>query len=187
MVVDGTAPGSVNMAVAQVDKEIIVGAASNIESVTFKAKGASDAHAACVVSDVPVDEEAGGLAGLDSASNMEGSTSFVIYKESQTTTQITEAPLDLVQSPIKPASGWAAAPADAKEFTILLSGGLIRRPSLILKNEETGVYDSIAIYKSKKDTEPLCVCPLGEMIPEVFDEAIKNDKKYEKVTVTSAC
>ncbi|WP_418953758.1 alkaline phosphatase family protein [Streptococcus sp.] len=181
MVVDGTAPGSVNMAVAQVDKEIIVGAASNIESVTFKAKGASDAHAACVVSDVPVDEEAGGLAGLDSASNMEGSTSFVIYKESQTTTQITEAPLDLVQSPIKPASGWAAAPADAKEFTILLSGGLIRRPSLILKNEETGVYDSIAIYKSKKDTEPLCVCPLGEMIPEVFDEAIKNDKKYEKV------
>lgn len=180
MVVDGTAPGSVGMAVAQVDKEIIVGASPEIESVTFKAKGASDAHAACVVSDVPVDEEAGGLAGLDTASNMDGVNSFVIYKESQTTTQITEAPLDLAQSPIKPASGWAAAPADAKEFTVLLSGGLIRRPSLILKNEQ-GIYDRIAIYKSKKDTEPLCVCPLGEMVAEVFDEAIKNDKKYEKV------
>lgn len=30
-------------------------------------------------------------------------------------------------SPIKPASGWAAAPEDAKEFTILICGGFIRR------------------------------------------------------------
>lgn len=41
--------------------------------------------------------------------------------------------MDMVQSPIKEASGWVAAPADAKEFTVLLSKGLIRRPALILK------------------------------------------------------
>ena len=38
-------------------------------------------------------------------------------------------------SPIKNATGWAAAPADAKEFTILLSKGMVRRVGLILKNE----------------------------------------------------
>ena len=58
---------------------------------------------------------------------------MVVWKESQQTTNMTEAALDLAQSPIKPASGWAAAPADAKEFTLLLSKGLIRRPALILK------------------------------------------------------
>lgn len=183
MVVDGTSPGSVGMAVATVDTEHLVGASTQIPSVTFKPHAASDAHAACVSEDSDEDLNKDllnkeGIGGF--GDRMSKTTEFIIYKESQQTTAITERALDLAQSPIKPASGWAAAPADAKEFTILLSGGLIRRPALILKNED-GIYDRIAIYKSKKETEPLCVCPLGEMVPEVFDEAIKNDKKYEKV------
>ena len=179
MVVDGTSPGSVGMAVATVDTEHLVGASTQIEAVTFKPKAAGDAHEACIINDAPV-EESDILSDINSLADR-GDTEFIIYKPSQQTTAVTENPLDLAQSPIKPASGWAAAPADAKEFTVLLSNGLIRRPALILKNEEKGIYDRIAIYKSKKETEPLCVCPLGEMVPEVFDEAIKNDKKYEKV------
>ena len=178
MVVDGTTPGSVCMGIASVDTEHLVGASTEIPAVTFVPKGASDAHAACVTTDVPVENDV--LRGIDDLGSRDD-TEFIIYKPSQQTTAVTENPIDLAQSPIKPASGWAAAPADAKEFTVLLSDGMIRRPSLILKNEETGIYDSIAIYKSKKDIEPICVCPLGEMVPEVFDEAIKNDKKYEKV------
>lgn len=178
MVVDGTSPGSVGMAVATVDSELLIGASTEIPSVTFKTKGASDAHAACVIEDAPVDEV---VDRLDSVSNFDNETNFILYKDSQKTTNMTENPLDLAQSPIKQANGWAASPEDAKEFTILLSHGLIRRPALILKNEKTGIYDRIAIYKNKKETEPICVCPLGEMVPEVFDEAIKNDKKYEKV------
>ena len=180
MVVDGTAPGSVGMAVAQVDSELLVGASTGFKEATFVLKGASDAHKACVVEDLNVDEGAGGLAGLDNASNMDLNSTFIVYKESQTTTQITEAPMNLVQSPIKDATGWAAAPADAKEFTVLLSGGAIRRPGLILKNE-AGIYDKVAIYKNKKEAEPIVVCPLGKLVVEVFDEAIKNDVKYEKV------
>ena len=45
-------------------------------------------------------------------------------------------PFDLVNSPIKEASGWANAPEGALEFTIITSGGLTRRPALILKNEQ---------------------------------------------------
>lgn len=180
MVVDGTAPGSVNMAVAQVDEEVIVGASTEMESVTFKMKGASDAHKACVIEDLEIEPQYDAIGGLQNCGKMGAETSFIIYKESQATTQITEAPLDLAQSPIKDASGWVAAPADAKEFTVLLSHGLIRRPSLILKNDE-GIYDRVAIYKNKKEKNPICVCPLGKLVVEVVDEAIKNDKKYAKV------
>lgn len=59
-----------------------------------------------------------------------------------------------------------------------MSKGLIRRPALILKNEE-GIYDRVALYKSKKNTEPMVVLPLGKMVPEIIDEAIKNDKTYK--------
>ncbi len=37
-----------------------------------------------------------------------------------------------------------------------------------------------AIYKTKKDLEPIVVCPLGEMVTEVVDESIKKEIKYEK-------
>lgn len=177
MVVDGTAPGSVNMAVGQVDTEVIVGASSEIPELTFKTRGVTDAHAACVITDLDVDENNDCYGGL---STKTGDIDQVIYKPSQSTTNMTEIPLDLVQSPIKPASGWINAPADAKEFYVLLSGGLIRRPALILKND-AGIYDKIAIYKNKKADEPLAVCSVGELKVEIFDEAIKNDEKFEKV------
>ena len=180
LVVDGTSPGSVNMAVATVDSEMLVGASMEIGEVTFLAKGASDAKAACVITDLDLEEDKG-VDILANCSNTSRSGSFYIDKDSQFTTHMTENPMDLVQSPIKAATGWAAAPPEAKEFTILLSAGLIRRPALVLKNEETGLYDRVAIYKSKKEQKPMVICPLGEMVTEVFDEAIKNDKKYEKV------
>lgn len=179
MVVDGTSPGSVGMAIAQVDSEFLVGASEKISEVTFKSRSASDAQKACVIEDLDLNAGSGVDVGLD-AVKLDGDTKNIIYKESQTVTSCTEVPLDLVQSPIKPASGWAAAPADAKEFIILLSKGFIRRPALILKNEE-GIYDRVAIYKKKSDLEPVVVCPLGKMVAEIVDEAIKNETKYEKV------
>jgi len=182
MVVDGTSPGSVAMAVAQVDTNFLLGASEEIPEVTFRAAGASDANAACVITDLDVDQKSDvAAADLEEFLSTENSgTVNIMYKESQQTTNSTEAAMDLVQSPIKPASGWAAAPADAKEFTLLLSKGLIRRPALILKNAN-GIYDSVAIYKSKKDTDPIVVCPLGQMMAEVVDEAIKGEKRFEKV------
>ena len=179
-VVDGTSPGSVNMAVAQIEFEYLVGASIDIPTVTYSEKTASDASAACVITDLDLDNST-------EASTLEkvADTSFVnvniIYKESQLTSNyVDETKLDLAQSPIKDATGWMQAPEDAKEFVILLSKGFIRRPSLILKNED-GIYDKVAIYKTKKDTNPICVCPLGVLVPGVVDEAIKGDKKYSQV------
>ena len=84
--------------------------------------------------------------------------------------------MDLQVSYIKDAEGWENAPADAKEFVVLLGRGMIRRPALILKNE-AGVYDHVAIYKNKKEAEPIVVLEKGKMASEVVDEAMKGDEK----------
>ena len=180
MVVDGTSPGSVGMAVAQVEQEFILGANEEIKEVVFVPKAPMEASAACVITDLDLDTEKPKYdmaAGISNLRNVKGARKLLTSLE-QHTTATTETPVDMVRSPIKPASGWANAPADAKEFTVLFSGGLIRRPALILKNEQ-GIYDRVAIYKSKKASEPMVVCPLGQMMVEVVDEAIKNDKVYK--------
>ena len=179
-VVDGTAPGSVNMAIAQVDTEFLLIADVNTTEVVFREKTETEANAACVMTDLDLGEEEEIALGLASSMNFDKPTSNVIYKQEQMTSAITEIPLDKVFSPVKEASGWAEQPKDAKEFSILLSRGLIRRPALILKNE-SGIYDRVAIYKNKKETEPIAVCPLGEMVVGVLDEAIKGEEKYHLV------
>ena len=57
-----------------------------------------------------------------------------------------------------------------KRIYILLSGGLIRRPALLLKNEE-GIYDHIAIYKNKKKApEPMVTMKnLREYVRDIVD------------------
>ena len=178
-VVDGTSPGSVGMATSQIEMEYLVGASEAIQEVTYIPKAPMEASAACVVTDLDLSKQDEGYDLLSNVGdkNKKGERKL-ITDLSQHTTSSTESRIDMVQSPIKPATGWAAAPSDAKEFTILFSKGLIRRPSLILKNE-AGIYDRIAVYKNKKSTEPIVVCPLGQMVVEVVDEAIKNDKTYQ--------
>lgn len=186
MVVDGTSPGSVAMAVATIEGEYLVAASVDIPEVTYKDKSTSDAAAPCVVEDLELDKEATKESNAAeekkertdmSDFNTSIDKQFLVLRPSQQTTAITEVGIDVQQSPIKEATGWAAAPADAKEFTLLHSKGLIRRPCLIVKGED-GIYDTVEIYLSKKNSEPLAVLPLGKMVPQIVDEAIKKDKKY---------
>ena len=179
MVVDGSSPGSVGMATSQVDTEFLVGASEQIPAVGFKAGGASDSSAPCVITDLNIADEEGTDLWKDMDAMFNEMKLYVMDYE-DTATAHTEAPVDLVQSPIKEAKNWAAAPAGAKEFTLLLSSGKIHRPALILKNED-GIYDRVAIYKSKKDTEPIVVLPKGKMVAEIVDEGFKGEKKFEKV------
>ena len=178
LVVDGTSPGSVGMATSQIESEYLVGANELFKDIKYIPKAPMEASAACVVTDLDLDDTKGGIDLLAGVGNMEmKGYRKLLCSLDQHSTSTTEALNDMVQSPIKPATGWAAAPADAKEFVVLFSGGLIRRPALILKNEE-GIYDRVALYKNKKATEPMVVLPLGELVVEIVDEAIKNDKTY---------
>lgn len=181
-VVDGTQPGAVNMGTAIVDWETIVYASKEIEKVAFTAHDApNNPGVGCVITDVDdleEENEGKGSAALNAclgggAARMHS----VILDDSDTEIEtLGKVNLNMVNSPIKPASGWADAPADAKEFTLLTSNGFVRRPALILKNE-AGIYDKIAIYKSKKDQEPIVVLEDGVYNPDFIDEVVEKDSR----------
>lgn len=176
-VVDGT----VGMSVAQIEGEYLLSANVNQPDVTFRRKAASEANAACVITGLELDEDDGkSLLGKIGALKSEEGHTHVITDFSQGTSAATENALDLALSPVKDAYGWTEAPEDAKEFTVLLSGGLIRRPALILKGED-GKYDRVAIYKSKKDLDPIVVLTPHVMARSIQDEAIVGDKKYRVI------
>ena len=52
MVVDGTSPGSVGMAMAQVEGEFLLGANVAFSEVTYREKAASEGAAPCVITDL---------------------------------------------------------------------------------------------------------------------------------------
>lgn len=172
-VVDGSSPGTVAMSVAQVEHEFIVAASEVIPELRFIPKAPMEASSACIITDLDLDDKK-----EESAISLSDGLRIYIDDINQMNWISSEDLVDIAQSSIKVAEGWDNAPADAKEFTILLSGGLIRRPALILKNEN-GVYDTVAVYKNKKSTEALAILPVGEMVVGIVDEAYRGDKKFE--------
>ena len=83
-------------------------------------------------------------------------------------------PNNAINSPLKPAEGWANAPEDAKEFTIYEGYGLLRRPCLLLKNTD-GKYDTVAVYSSKKSEEPLYSVSVADGSKEILETLPKGE------------
>lgn len=181
MVVDGTVPGSVNVS-AQVEKEFFFIARTDIEAPNFLPAAAQNIQAACVIENVhaerdvkPVGFEDKGLGAMASVPPVK---SLIIdtYKQGQWGSLFGKQ--DVAVSSIKTAKGWAAAPENALECAILFSKGAVRRPVLILA-DENGKYNRIAIYKSKKATEPIAVIKAGEFKRQVLDVTMIDDKEIE--------
>lgn len=176
-VVDGTQPAAPNAGAAKVEGEEIAVAKDTIKEVKFKAAAANNTGAGCVIEDIPdVDENAAGAVDGIVASDSSMSMRNIILKQSDGEDGLEDVVADLCNSPIKDATGWADAPEGAKEFYVITSKGLVRRPCLILKNEE-GKYDRVAYYHSKKDAEPIVVLKKDEYTPSVVDEFIYKEEK----------
>ena len=172
-VVDGTQPAVVNMGVATVEMDMIMVASTKTEEVHYRAKAASDADVPCVITDLNVSSDTTGvIEGIAAGKPVHK----VLLAAEDGENVLSEQPFDVALSPIKDASGWPDAPADAKEFTLLLAQGLLRRPGLILKNEQ-GIYDHVALYKSKKSADPIVVLEKNVYVPDIIDESIKNDER----------
>mgnify|MGYP000956618567 CR=1 FL=1 len=173
-VVDGTQPAAPNSGVAKVEGEKMVLAKATLKEVQFKPAATTNTGAGCVIEDIPETEDtfdANSVLGGDAMSMRN-----IILKQSDGEDGIEDVAIDLCNSPIKDATGWADAPADAKEFYVVTSSGLVRRPCLILKNEE-GKYDRVAYYHSKKDVEPIVVLKKDEYKMGVVDEMIYKEEK----------
>lgn len=173
-VIDGTQPDGINVGTGQVEAELLLVASTQTEVLGFRNKAAADSEVPCFITGMETEENEveQGMAERIHAHK----TTRVTLEPSENIMNMSETPMDMVNSPIKPAEGWADAPADALECTLLLSQGLIRRPCLILKNE-AGKYDRVAIYKNKKTTTPIVVLENDVYTRDVVDEAIKDDER----------
>ena len=178
-VIDGTQPAAVNAGIAEVESEFVLNASVKATETAFKAKAAADENIPCVITDLKISKEAeGALAKNDGTLGLSVESGAMLdmpLSDAEGSNVLSEAPFDVVISHIKEANGWEAAPADAKEFTILFGGGLVRRPALILKNEQ-GVYDHVAVYKSKKDLEPQYILEKGVFKAQLLEETYARDR-----------
>ena len=177
-VVDGTSPGGVNMSSAQVDGEFVVMASDKNETIEYRSGAMTDAKVPCVVTGLGDDkpkQKSGGMASLMQRKMEDGFRLYIVNPNKDGQGGSNAIPADIAFSSIKPAEKWAAEiPADAKEFVVLLSGGLIRRPALVLKGED-GKYDHIAIYKNKKQLEPMVTIKNREYVRDIVDDCMKGD------------
>ena len=186
-VVDGSQPGNPGSGVAQVDSLFILVADEKTEDILFRRKCASDSHIPCVITDLapeptkkPFLEACTDQSKNDPVAVSNNAFKSIVLTHEDGERSMSANPFDVVLTPIKEAKGWTSAPAEAKEFVLLFSGGLIRRMALITKND-AGVYDTISLYRSKKDLEPFAVLPQDEFVEGILDSAIKDDITYDAV------
>lgn len=180
-VIDGTNPEGICMSTGEVEHSFLVygDVSYQVTTVTREAEGNFQM---CTVEDLDLDEQP----KPDNANDASDSVASAIRQEISDM-RIIPLPIGTSQtfvrfanslSPIKDAGNWEFdVPADAKEMTILFSGGLVRRTALILKNSE-GIYDTVNIYKNKKTDVPVVSIKNGEFAEGVVDDAIKDGKLY---------
>ena len=180
IVCDGSTPGGLGMGAASLSQEFCVVADEKIETVTFAPSATADLDKACVIKaeDIPT------VGGQDLAGSLRDLNGFeysnIIMGEQDGAAAVNgDDRFSLGLSPVKAPHGWEyEIPADAKEFTLVLCKGLIRRPALILKNEN-GIYDRVALYKNKKAAEPFVVLEKGVMTGQIYDQAVSGDGVYK--------
>ena len=176
-VVDGTQPGFVNYGNCKKEADFILTADKDIAMPMFyPAGGTVNTGAGCILEGMDIKDEAGKPAGMNAmaASVGGGGLSNIMLSFEDGEGAMETKPYDIVNTPLKDADGWMDAPEGAKEFVLLLSEGLLRRYALVTKNEQ-GVYDQVALYRSKKDEEPFVTMQVGKMSPAVLDVTVMSD------------
>ena len=195
-VVDGTQPGFVNFGNGKKESDFLLTADINIEALTYyPAGGTINTGAGCILevdSFKDEDGEPSGTKGMSGAVNGSGLSNIMLTFEDGEGAMETRK-YDIVNSPLKTATGWVNAPIDAKEFTILLSEGLLRRYALVTKNDD-GIYDQVALYHNKKESEPFITMKVGKMSPAVADVSVMPDgtriptfRPYKVITINEDC
>lgn len=175
-VCDGSTPGCLGMGAATLANEFMVVADVKIETVTFAPSATADLDKACVIKTDDLTD--GGSGMTDGLKQTKEKASYIMSSQEGMGAACLDDRFSLGLSPIKATSGWAGTiPAGAKEFTLLLSKGMIRRMGLVLPNE-AGIYDRVALYKNKKEAEPFATLEKGKMKSQIYDQAVVGDGEY---------
>ena len=194
-VVDGTQPATVNYSIANIDIEKYVVASKDFMENKFidhiSSQNLGDASTDCVIDKLDLEEEKNDEDKYaDFKLTAQNNQEFLLnrYKMKRIKNVdfheikndggvLSKVPFDKIESMIVEPSNWGFdVPQGALEFVTYTAGGQLRRPCLILKNEE-GKYDTVVVYKAKKDSTPLCVLKGDEIATDVVDDCIENGKK----------
>lgn len=166
-VVDGLTPACVDI-LCCTDTESVLIASEEVTTPSVHPRAASDGNIPCVIE--KLEDKGATLAGINGATNKP-----LILKPEDGEHALSDSPFDVILSPIKPAYDWAfEIPADAKETYFLFSNGTIRRPCLILKNDQ-GIYDHVAVYLDKKTDTPLAVLHKDKYYKGYLDDNYRED------------
>lgn len=202
-VVDGTQPATVNYSIANIDIEKYVVASAEFTENKFidhiNAANLGAAATDCVIDKLDLDDEA-------VVEEQQEEIDYTNVKITEVTEKnraqlllnrykmkkiknvdfhpitndggnLAKVPFDRIESAIIEPMNWAfAIPTGAKEFSVYTAGGKLRRPCLIVPNEQ-GVYDRVVVYKSKKVETPLCILENDEIVTDVLDDCFENGKK----------
>ena len=150
--IDGTTPAPINMGLHTIEPEKIFIASNEISEIRFQAKVAVDNGAGCVINDLndSTDEKTLSEKSTTGHNLINYEMEFNDGEGSFENMQI-----DMYNSPILSPHGWSfPLPNGTKEFIAGACKGLDRRYGLIFPNE-SGIYDTVRIYHSKKDSVPL--------------------------------
>ena len=178
-VVDGTQPSSVQGGCSGLDMPKMCIASKAFQKFEYKAQACNDNGAGCIIRDLP--EVDPGLMEAASVILSGKEVHNIMLSHDDGELAFDKIPFDVINSPIKAASGWENAPEDALEFVFSCNNNLVRRYALILKNQQ-GVYDHIAVYCSKKDKTPLVSLQNQEMLAFVVDNELVD---YEGNSITA--
>ena len=178
-VIDGTSPAYVNSSSGRVDAEKLIHADITMTQVLYKPKVMIENGAGCVLSDIDVAEAEENVSSKTAGSNQMRNIELTTMDGEG---QFEDGPIDVCNSPIKPAQGWSTAPEDALEFTIIIHNGLVRRPALIVKNNQ-GVYDTVLVFKNKKEEQPLAKVTTTE--PDAIDVLDEHKTEAGEVRVNN--
>lgn len=177
-VVEGTQPSAINFGIGKIDEDgIFVIDEAVKEVVHHDSDGVRMNGAGCVIDGMEVEDKVDVMDSLKvpepqpiSLSPDEGESSS-LYKEKVYT-----------EIPLKEAKGWQNSRKGDKEFSLMFCEGKVRRVGLYRKNEE-GIYNTVELYRSKKDLQPLVVLTNENDFAEVvFDELLDTNDKKVKVT-----
>ena len=180
-VIEGTQPSAVNYGIGVADVAhlyYIDEKYSKSEEHYFEGEHISGVG--CVVNDFEVKEEKETVNVMQSLSMKEPQPISMNAKEGEC--QNLENPIPFfTETPLKDASGWDTAKEGDKEFVITFSDGKERRVGLFRMNENK-VYDTVELYRSKKDDAPFITLREGDYFEAVPDKIL--DKNEKKVDVT---
>ena len=170
-VVDGMQPSAINAGTAQIDTTKLIFASDKLQQLEFLPDTATIAPGAgCIIDDVEalVEDTSEKNNVRDAITGGQGLRHIIAKEEDDEIHSLMQMFADTTKSPIKEASGWANAPAGAKEFFLIVGKGTSRRPALILKNEDN-IYDTVAVYHNKKDKDPYVTIKNGTIAYNVLD------------------